>query len=656
MHELAPGSVIAGYRIERAIGQGGMGHVYLATQLDLGRHVALKLIAPEYADDDRFRERFKQESRLAALIDHPNVIPVYEARDSDGFLFLAMRYVNGPDLRHLVRQERRLEPRRAVGIVAQVASALDAAHERGLVHRDVKPGNVLVTAGDPEHAYLTDFGLVKRTEGGVDLTASGQFVGTLDYTAPEQIQAQRSDARTDVYALGGVLYHALTGRVPFERETEAAKIYAHLNDPPPRPSELVDDLPEELDEVVTRAMAKEPADRFPSAGDVGRAMRAAVERRAASQPERSVATGEAAPSVAPATRVPEPEPATTPLRKPPRRARRRWTPLAGIIAAAAIAALVFVLVIARDGDETSAPSNQGPTNGPMSPDAHLPAGSRVKQLDAFETELLVTRDAPGMEQLAQRSPDGPLEPLRIPEAVDFAGADLGSAGPGGVLAVYSRCDEEGLCDVYRSVLGRPTEAPVPGADQQDCSEAGPSVAGGAIAFGIHPPAAPQCPAPGLYLKPRPSAAPMSFDEQWAGGTELNEGQLAWLVGYSIRVSPMDRYQPITVIHPEGHEFVAPVAIEGGRLYFVDRELAHGHTSTRYFIARTDARNPSMIERYGAGRAIPFKGVPNFAVAHGGDSLYFSGETDEDRESGLATITRDDEPRFKRWRKVPTRGG
>src|SRR5918992_3274624 len=233
MAELATGAVIAGYRIEGVAGKGGMGIVYRATQLALDRPVALKLIAADLADDPMFRERFKRESHTAASIDHPNVIPVYEAGEADGRLFIAMRYVEGTALRELIRSEGSIEPHRAVRILEQVAAALDAAHRRGLVHRDVKPANALITEDGDEHVYLTDFGLTKHAASVGGMTATGQFVGTVDYSAPEQIKGEPSDARTDVYALGCLLYQTLSGRVPYERDSEIAKIYAHLNDPPP---------------------------------------------------------------------------------------------------------------------------------------------------------------------------------------------------------------------------------------------------------------------------------------------------------------------------------------------------------------------------------------------------------------------------------------
>src|SRR4051794_15293063 len=290
------GSTIGSYRIESVAGRGGMGVVYIATQLRLNRLVALKVIAPDLAEDPGFRERFVHESQIAASIDHPNVIPVYEAGDEDGLLYLSMRYVEGTDLGRLLREQGRLEPRRAAAIVAQVADALDAAHARGLVHRDVKPANILIAAGD--RTYLTDFGLTKHAESSSGLTKTGTWVGTVDYVAPEQIQGEHVDARSDVYALGCVLFHTLSGQIPFPRPSEIAKIYAHLSDDPPAVDWAALGVPEGIDAVVRRAMAKDPAARYPSAGDLGRAAIAATEQRPQPMSERTVALGDAAPASA----------------------------------------------------------------------------------------------------------------------------------------------------------------------------------------------------------------------------------------------------------------------------------------------------------------------------------------------------------------------
>jgi serine/threonine protein kinase len=280
MVQLTSGAQIAGYRIDGLAGQGGMGVVYRATQLSLGRTVALKLIAPALAGDVRFRERFERESRLAAAIDHPNVLPVYEAGESDGTLFIAMRWVDGIDLRTLIHRGAGIDPERATVIIGQVAAGLDAAHRLGLIHRDVKPANILITTGT-EHVYLTDFGLMKRVRGGDELTDSGEFIGTIDYIAPEQIRGDGCDARSDVYSLGCVLFHSLSGRVPFDADTGVAKIYAHLNATPPRVAEFASDLAPALNDVVARAMAKEPRDRYATAGDFAAAAAAAAVEPAA---------------------------------------------------------------------------------------------------------------------------------------------------------------------------------------------------------------------------------------------------------------------------------------------------------------------------------------------------------------------------------------
>ena len=294
MPEFRSGDVFANHRIEGLAGRGGMGVVYRATDLDLDRLVALKVIAPALAEEPDFRARFVAESKAAASIEHPHVIPVYYAGERDGVLFIVMRYVDGPDLRALVRAETRLEPERAAHIIAQVAGALDAAHAHGLVHRDVKPANVLL--GEQDHAYLTDFGLTKREASTGGLSRSGGWVGTLGFVAPEQIRGERVDARTDVYALGCVLVHALTGGAPYVRESDEATLWAHLNAPPPS-----DTVPAQFAPVVERALSKDPADRYPSAGDFGRAALAAAGRSAVPGPERNVARGAAAPEGTPYT-------------------------------------------------------------------------------------------------------------------------------------------------------------------------------------------------------------------------------------------------------------------------------------------------------------------------------------------------------------------
>ncbi len=268
MSGLSVGSTIAGCRLEAVAGRGGMGVVYRATQLALDRPVAVKAMAPQLAEDAAYRERFQRESQLAASIDHPNVIPVYEAGELDGTLYLMMRWVDGTDLRALLNENGGLEPARAVRLLRPVASALAAAHRRGLVHRDVKPANVLITADEDEHVYLTDFGIARRTDAEGSMTRTGVLVGTLDYTAPERIEGGKGTAASDIYAFGCMLFETVTGRIPFERPTELTKMHAHLNDPIPSARAIVAEVPASLDTVIARAMAKDPAERFESAGEL----------------------------------------------------------------------------------------------------------------------------------------------------------------------------------------------------------------------------------------------------------------------------------------------------------------------------------------------------------------------------------------------------
>ncbi|MEV5356565.1 serine/threonine-protein kinase [Streptomyces sp. NPDC086081] len=274
------GRQIAGYRIEQEIGRGGMAVVYRARDLRLERTVALKLLAPELARNDTFRRRFTHESRAAAAIDHPHIVPVFEAGETDGVLYIAMRYVPGSDLRHVLDREGPLPPATAVRVAAQVASALDAAHEHGLVHRDVKPGNILVARGTdsdhPEHVYLTDFGLTKKSLSLTGFTTVGQFVGTLDYVAPEQISGKPVDARCDVYGFACVVYEILAGHPPFLRDDDMALLWAHQYDEPPPLTDARPDVPPQADPVLAKALAKSPDDRYPSCLAFVAALRAAT--------------------------------------------------------------------------------------------------------------------------------------------------------------------------------------------------------------------------------------------------------------------------------------------------------------------------------------------------------------------------------------------
>jgi serine/threonine protein kinase len=265
---LAPGALVAGYRVEARIGAGGMAMVLRARDEALGRAVALKILAPARAGDTEFRERFVRESRAVAAVDHPHIIPVYAAGEASGVLYLAMRLVTGGDLRAVVNREGPLSGDRAVALLSPVGSALDAAHAAGLVHRDVKPANILVdrSPGRPEHPYLSDFGLAKGSASSTGLTGTGQFLGTPDYAAPEQISGRPARPQTDQYALACVAYSVLTGQLPFARDESMAVLWAHMYDQPPSLTAARPDLPAAVDQVLARALAKSPEERYPTCG------------------------------------------------------------------------------------------------------------------------------------------------------------------------------------------------------------------------------------------------------------------------------------------------------------------------------------------------------------------------------------------------------
>ena len=385
-----------------------MGVVYRATQLDLERTVALKVIAPALAEDPDFRARFVRESRVAASIDHPNVIPIYYAGENDGVLYIAMRYVEGEDMRALLRREGALEPGRAAMLVNQVAAALDAAHARGIVHRDVKPANVLLGASD--HAYLTDFGLTKSVGSQSGLSHAGQWVGTLGYVSPEQIRGEHVDARADVYALGCLLFYALTGETPYRRDSDEATLWAHLHDPAPSPRALVTGVPESFDDLIGRALAKDPADRFPSAGDLGRAALVAAGRLAGIPPERRVATGAAAPPGDKPTVV---SPEDTPTVRvapgggddelsptalaPGRGGARRRRPLALFVAAPlVVAAVALAAVLAFGGGGDDHGGGPGAGTSATTATATMPSGPAKAEptirVASRPNDVVVTKD------------------------------------------------------------------------------------------------------------------------------------------------------------------------------------------------------------------------------------------------------------------------
>jgi hypothetical protein len=305
---LATGTIVAGYRVDSVLGEGGMAVVYRATQLSLNRIVALKLLAPELGEDPAFRERFRREGQLQASLDHLHIVPVYEAGPSEHGLFLAMRLVVGSTLKELILAGE-LEPRRSLRLLAQAAQALDAAHEAGLIHRDVKPQNILIGGGD--HVYLADFGLIKAPDED-RLTGTGQFMGTIDYVAPEQIQGEAATAASDCYSLTAVLFECLTNEVPFPRPSEVATLHAQVTAPPPRVTERRPDLPAALDDVIAAGMAKDPTQRPTSGAELLRAASRAFATggpRAASPPAPSPSLQDTRLSPAP-TEVPVPSDAT----------------------------------------------------------------------------------------------------------------------------------------------------------------------------------------------------------------------------------------------------------------------------------------------------------------------------------------------------------
>ena len=279
---LEPGTQVSRYRVEQIVARGGMGLVYEATDVRLERRVALKVLSPELSNDANFRDRFARESRLAAAVDHPHVIPVYEADDWNGLLYIAMRFVQGVDLHTVLARSGPLDKATAVSMLTQAADALDAAHEAGLVHRDVKPGNFMLVGADVRHVqptthvYLTDFGLTKRASSVSGLTRTGQFLGSLHYVAPEQIRGEDVDARTDLYALACVAYELFAGHPPYERDQDAALLWAHLSTPPPMLTTARPDLPDELAEVVMTGMAKDREQRPASCGQFAAMVRAAL--------------------------------------------------------------------------------------------------------------------------------------------------------------------------------------------------------------------------------------------------------------------------------------------------------------------------------------------------------------------------------------------
>ena len=372
------GPEFGGYRIEGLIGRGGMGEVYLAHHPRLDVKHVIKVLSQQYADDESFRERFVREAQLAASLSHPNIIPIYDFGEEQGLLFLVMPYIEGSDLRRMLQNQGHLEPAEAIRVLEPVASALDAAHAEGLVHRDVKPENILIQrrASGAFRVYLTDFGLTKRLESSSALTRMDQILGTLYYIAPEQIHRQDIDGRTDIYSLGCVLYECLTGRTPFDRETEGALLFAHLMDPPPKVTAVRPELSAEVDGVVARAMAKEKEHRHATCQalvDAAReALRPVAQRGPAPMPpmpgpppmQRTiqvdssqvppVPTGTPGAVPVPPGPLPTPPPHRVEPFRPPQAPRRRVGLFVGIGGAVAVV-LVIVLVLVLGGGSSRYP-------------------------------------------------------------------------------------------------------------------------------------------------------------------------------------------------------------------------------------------------------------------------------------------------------------
>jgi YVTN family beta-propeller protein len=368
------GTEIAGYRIESVLGRGGMGVVYVARHPRLDRTVALKVVSPELAEDPKFRDRFVRESKLAASLEHPNIVPIYDAGEAEGTLYLAMRLIQGTDLKSLIAEDGALDPGRTVRLLEQGAGALDTAHAAGLVHRDVKPGNVLIGAPGSrgELAYLSDFGLTKRMTSDSGITGTGQFVGTLDYAAPEQFEGKQLDGRADVYSLGCVLYECLTGEIPFRRDNQAALVYAHLMADPPKVTEAKPDLPQALDAVVAKGMAKKPEERYSTAGELLADARDILGARAGAEVGAAVRKEALPPKHGPAGPGPAP--------------RSRW-PRPMLVGAGALAliAAVIAAVLLSTGDG----GKLGPSSGPSAAGA-VASKDRVVRVNPSNRQVLAS--------------------------------------------------------------------------------------------------------------------------------------------------------------------------------------------------------------------------------------------------------------------------
>jgi serine/threonine-protein kinase len=366
------GTEFAGYRIEGLLGRGGMGVVYRAEHPRSGAGIALKVMAPELATDEAFRERFVRETRLAARIRHPSIIPIYDAGEWEGDLYIAMRYIEGEDLRSLLRLKGVLSFEETHAIAVQIASALDTAHRNGLVHRDVKPANILVEPGpDPDSppiAYLADLGLTKYVESHSPATGSGDLIGTIDYMSPEQISDSPVDGRTDVYSLACVIFECLTGSPPYVRENKAAVLWAHLQDEIPRATSVNASLPATVDDVLARGLAKRTEDRFNTGRELMAALRGALEAATASNGDRTT----------------HPLETPRPLRAATHVARSRRRGAGPVLALAAAVGAVLGAGVAAAGRE----SENAPTTSATPPASPQPQQSAAAALTPFDRALL----------------------------------------------------------------------------------------------------------------------------------------------------------------------------------------------------------------------------------------------------------------------------
>ncbi|OBI78499.1 serine/threonine protein kinase, partial [Mycolicibacterium fortuitum] len=392
------GSRFGKYELTALLGRGGMGEVYEAVDTDKGRTVALKILRAEFAHDEQFRTRFLRESRAAAGLEEPHVVPIHDWGEIDGNLYIDMRLVRGHTLHDLISTGP-LEPRRAVSIVEQIASALDAAHARGLIHRDVKPQNIIVTSAD--FAYLLDFGIA-QAQGDSSLTQADTRIGSFSYMAPERFGDEPCTPAADIYSLACVLYEALTADAPFPTHSNEQLIAAHLTAPPPRPSTAHSGIPTSLDTVIARGMAKEPDDRYGSAGALGRAAKRALH----TTDEVIAASAETmmAPYVPPPA-LPGPPVvahfaagATDP--GPP--ARQSLVPLAAVVLVAALLLGGVGLVIGLLLSKSSPPDNSAQAQtSPLAPTSVTVTGPTVYKTVPAPT----TPSAPSYTPTATRTPD-----------------------------------------------------------------------------------------------------------------------------------------------------------------------------------------------------------------------------------------------------------